>query len=213
MVFKRSVGALFLLAQSLAVLFWAYLGYRGFAGVISGPKEDTHTFGLVLVSALLLLIWGLAAATAYCIYRQMKDHEQDEELMQWLLTNADTIKNHNPAFYRSYSITPETELVRHHIVFSLLIVSFRRKTRWLIKGQEPRFASALGASLYTLCYGWWGIPFGVLWTPIAVFKNIAGSATMRVADLWQTAPPGPSTRFEKVKANIAADFRRRLFIE
>jgi hypothetical protein len=104
--------------------------------------------------------------------------------------------------------------VRHHLVFSLLIVAFRRKTRWLIKGHEPRFASALGASLYTLCYGWWGIPFGVLWTPIAVFKNITGSSTMRVSDLWQTsAASAPSTYYEKVKANIATDFRRRLFIE
>jgi hypothetical protein len=156
----------------------------------------------------------MAAGTAYCIYRQMKDAEQDADLMQWLSTNADTIKNHQAAFYRGHSITPETELVRHHIVFSLLIVSIRRTTRWLIKDQEPRFASALWASLYTLCYGWWGIPFGVLWTPIAVIKNIRGSATLRVFDLVQpSAPPPPSTRFEKVKANVAADFRRRLFID
>jgi hypothetical protein len=72
-MFKRGIGALFLLAQSLVVLFWVYLGCIGLKAVISGPKEGVHPFGVGLVLSLLLLIWGLAAGIAYCMYRQVKD--------------------------------------------------------------------------------------------------------------------------------------------
>jgi hypothetical protein len=56
MVFKRGIGILFFLAQSLAVLFWANLGVGALKAVVSGPKEGTQTFGVLLVLFLLLMI-------------------------------------------------------------------------------------------------------------------------------------------------------------
>ena len=74
-----------------------------------------------------------------------------------------------------------------HLVFSAIIVSCRMQTQWIIKGKEPRFGSALSASLYTLFYGWWGFPFGVFWTPVAIVKNMFGTTCVRVSDLLQPA--------------------------
>jgi hypothetical protein len=50
---------------------------------------------------------------------------------------------------------------------------------------------ALGASLYSFGNGWWGIPFGIIWTPIAIIKNLTGSSTILVEDLLRVPPPPP----------------------
>ena len=117
------------------------------------------------------------------MYRQVKWTDDDQRFKAWLVANADKIRSNQLAFYRSQRITPETELVRHHIVFSAIIISFRRQTRWIIKDREPRFWHAIAACLYTFTYGWWGFPFGIFWTFVALVKNLNGSTSVRVGDL------------------------------
>ena len=43
----------------------------------------------------------------------------------------------------------------------------------------------MGAALFSLLFGWWGVPWGFIMTPVQVVKNVAG--IMRGSD-----HPGPS---------------------
>jgi hypothetical protein len=105
---------------------------------------------------IAVLSLALAAATGYCIYSQYRFVQEDRRFKNWLVANADKIRNNQLAFYRGQRISLDTILVCHHLVFSVLVMSFRMQTRWIIKDKEPRFWHAVAASLYTLCYGWWG---------------------------------------------------------
>jgi len=177
-----------------------YLGADSLRLLLTARSEQAPSIILVAMA------WAMAAATAYCIYRQFKFVEEDRRFKAWLVANAEKIRNNNPVFYRSQRISLDTELVKHHLVFSAVVLSFGTQTRWIIKGKEPRMGHALAACLYTFCYGWWGFPFGLFWTPVALFKNLMGTTSVRVAQLLQPAPAKPAgfgQRFQK-------DFSSRL---
>lgn len=40
-------------------------------------------------------------------------------------------------------------------------------------GHSPAAAS-LPYCLLSLCFGWWGFPFGLVYTPVTILKNLAG---------------------------------------
>ena len=66
-------------------------------------------------------------------------------------------------------------LVYFTYVFSVLVMSFRRGSAVYV---VPPGESAVGTGLkYTglsLLVGWWGIPWGIIWTIMAVVKNFQG---------------------------------------
>jgi hypothetical protein len=204
MIKGKFSAVLSLIAQAGAVLFWLYVA----GSALSHGKEDS-TATIMLASFALVM----AGATAYCIYRQGKWRFEDQQFTRWLILNAQKIQTNDNAYYRGHRITTQTVLVRHHIVFSALILSFRYQTRWIIRDKEPRFWHSLAASLYTFCYGWWGFPFGLFWTPVALFKNAMGMTVVNVAQLLQPASAPASSRMDKVKGNIASDFKSGLFID
>jgi len=192
----KTVGIFGLIAQGAAVCFWTYEAGSSAWLAFTDP-ERAKLAGASVV--LITISTAIAAGTGYCLYRQFKWAQENQRFTAWLVANAEKIRNNQLVYYRSQRISLETELVRHHLVFSALILSCRMQTRWIIKGKEPRLWNAFAASLYTLFYGWWGIPFGIVWTPVAVVKNLSGSTSVRVSELLQPAPAKPvefSQRFQ-----------------
>jgi hypothetical protein len=64
-------------------------------------------------------------------------------------------------------------VVVYPYVFSLLVVSFRRTLAgiWCSKHRNLRL---MLASLITALFGWLGIPYGFLWTPVALISLVQG---------------------------------------
>jgi hypothetical protein len=58
---------------------------------------------------------------------------------------------------------------------SLLIVTFRRSSppQFVPAGESPAKVG-LRWTLLTALVGWWGFPFGLIWTPVAIYKNLNG---------------------------------------
>ena len=184
----KIVGIFGLIAQCAAVCFWTYEAVSSAWIAFTDPAQAR----LVGDSVFFITISAVVAAgTAYCLYRQFKCAEENQRFTAWLVASAEKIRSNQVVFYRGQRILLDTELVRHHLVFSALILLCRMQTRWIIKGKEPRFWNAFAASLYTLFYGWWGIPFGIIWTPVAVLKNLSGTTRLRVWELLQPARPNP----------------------
>ena len=58
---------------------------------------------------------------------------------------------------------------------SALVITFRRNSPvYFIRGGENATAKGLPWTLLTLVAGWWGFPWGLIWTPIALFNNLRG---------------------------------------
>jgi len=70
--------------------------------------------------------------------------------------------------------------VRLTKVSSFLVITQRRVATY--SGTLDQLEGiARGARTHNLLLGWWGIPFGVIWTPIALARN--AKAMQRLRDL------------------------------
>jgi len=79
-----------------------------------------------------------------------------------------------------------TDLVNHElqngarfVVFeyciSILVMTFKRGSDvYYVRPGESVIAKALPWTLLSLLLGWWGIPWGPIWTISTVFRNLSG---------------------------------------
>ena len=58
---------------------------------------------------------------------------------------------------------------------SVLILTFRRNSPvYFIRAGESAASKALPWTLLTLVAGWWGFPWGLIYTPMILFQNLRG---------------------------------------
>lgn len=97
----------------------------------------------------------------------------DEHFRSWLNQNG-------YGNYAGIEITPSTQLVSYTYVISLLVVTLRRHTRYYF--MEAEKSKALGAKFLciacNLILGWWGIPWGPIWTIKETICNLANTQTI-----------------------------------
>lgn len=73
-------------------------------------------------------------------------------------------------------------LVVYQWAFSVLVMSFKRPSGVkLIRPGQGRFWAGLPYTLLTLVVGWWGIPWGPVWTVQSVLRNSRGGIDVTAA--------------------------------
>jgi hypothetical protein len=66
-------------------------------------------------------------------------------------------------------------LVRFEFCISLLLFTLRRQSPvYITESWQERYLRGLGYSLIAVLLGPWGIPWGLIWTPWAVWVNLTG---------------------------------------
>ena len=76
----------------------------------------------------------------------------------------------------------------HFVVYqycvSLLVVTFKRNSPVkFIRAGENATVKGLPFTLLTLVLGWWGIPWGFIYTPQILYKNLKGGFDITAAVL------------------------------
>lgn len=67
------------------------------------------------------------------------------------------------------------KFVTYQYCISVLIMTFRRSSDiYFIRADESRITKGLLYSLVSLLLGWWGIPWGFIYTPAALYTNFSG---------------------------------------
>jgi hypothetical protein len=90
-----------------------------------------------------------------------------------------TLRGYRPLFAEELRtrVAAGARCVRFEYCFSLLFVTVRRQSAvYLTDSWQQRYVRGLGYSLFALLLGPWGVPWGVLWTPWAVWVNTTGGA-------------------------------------
>ena len=65
--------------------------------------------------------------------------------------------------------------VRFHWCASIVVMTFRQATDiYFIKSNESAFLKGLPYTLATLLVGWWGFPWGFIYTPVVAIGNLIG---------------------------------------
>lgn len=66
-------------------------------------------------------------------------------------------------------------LVRFEFCLSILFVTIRRQSPlYLTESWQDRYLRGLWYSLLALLFGLWGVPWGLIWTPWAIWVNLTG---------------------------------------
>jgi len=92
--------------------------------------------------------------------------------------------------------------VVYQYVVSLVFVTFRRNAplQFIRAGESPAMQS-FPWTLITLFLGWWGIPFGFIYTPMVLTRNLRGGTDVTgnvLAKLRPTAAsPVTNIQFDK----------------
>ena len=75
---------------------------------------------------------------------------------------------------------------------SLLVMTFRRPTAvHFIRPGEGTFGKHLPYTLLSLLLGWWGIPWGFIYTPWTVIENLSGGKDV-TPDVMASLAPAPA---------------------
>lgn len=66
-------------------------------------------------------------------------------------------------------------IVVYSYCISVIFMSFQRTSDpVLVRADESAALKSWPYTLLTLCLGWWGFPFGLLFTPLALVTNLRG---------------------------------------
>jgi len=95
-----------------------------------------------------------------------------------------------------FEIQRGAKLVFFQYAISVVVMSFRRSSGiYFIPAGESAIGKSLPWSLISLVVGWWGIPWGPIWTIQSVIANFKGGkdVTAEINARLQAAPPVPVT--------------------
>jgi hypothetical protein len=76
---------------------------------------------------------------------------------------------------------------------SVIIITFRRSATVLVRSGSSTLAAGMPYTLISLFFGWWGFPFGLIFTPIALVQNLGGGkdVTGQLRAAVNTSPRAP----------------------
>ncbi|MBV9122626.1 MAG: hypothetical protein JO112_04655 [Planctomycetes bacterium] len=81
--------------------------------------------------------------------------------------------------------------VFYEFCISLIFVTLRRPTDvFLLKKDELGLWRGLPYTAVSLLLGWWGIPMGIIYTPLTILTNLSGGrdVTAEIRPLFQSPP-------------------------
>ena len=91
-----------------------------------------------------------------------------------------------------FEIQRGAKLVYFQYAISVLVMSFRRSSNiYFIPAGESALGKSMPWTLLSLIAGWWGIPWGPIWTIQALITNFKGGkdVTAEIAAHLQPAQP------------------------
>lgn len=67
------------------------------------------------------------------------------------------------------------KFVVYQYCISILVMTFKRSSDiYFIKAEETGLKYSFGFTILSLLFGWWGIPWGPIYTISSVFNNLSG---------------------------------------
>ncbi len=127
---------------------------------------------------LVIVAIGLLAGA---IFFQAQE-KQGMLFVRWLQEHAQEIQS-GGCLYQGQLITSSTILAQYEVVLSFVVVTVRKRSTFHVVGSNQAPMACAMYTLYTLLFGWWGIPHGPLWTIPTLVRNLRGGIRRTVADL------------------------------
>lgn len=127
------------------------------------------------------LFLGMAAAIGTFMYFIGKQAAEAREFLEWLKLNRLQIEQ-GWAYYKGQKVKPKSEITRYQGCVSFFIFTTRFRSRYVIDGRGGSEV-CLAFTAATLFLGWWGLPFGMIFTPQAIYRNLKGGYKKSISEV------------------------------
>jgi hypothetical protein len=124
---------------------------------------------------------GFCAVLVFFVRWVAKEKKHSAEFLNWIKSSQEDLKR-GWAYYLNQKITPNTEVTQYQGCVSFLLFTSRFRSRFLIVGQG-NVGDWLIFSGLTFVFGWWGFPWGLIFTPQALYRNLRGGCRQSVGAL------------------------------
>lgn len=128
------------------------------------------------------LLLALSAALGGVIYWLAKEQQKALEFLHWVQANRQMIQQ-GWSYYESKKITPRTVVTQYQACISFFIATTRFRSPRLVVGSDKSQGTAIIYTLTSLLFGWWGVPWGLIYTPQAIYRNLCGGYRQTIAEL------------------------------
>lgn len=144
-----------------------------FMNVQTGEVATAIAYGAT-GTALLVFTWIYLVAI-----KPANEKFSRDKILEWIKNNERQILS-GGAEYDGIFVNRDTVLVKYCIVYSA--VAFTRKTysNYCFEGSGRSVRVGLISTLFNLVMGWWGIPWGLIYTPQALYLNLAQKLSITV---------------------------------
>jgi hypothetical protein len=110
--------------------------------------------------------------------------------------NLETLRREMTPDQIVFEINRGARFVIYQYCFSIVVMTFRRNSEVIfVKADESVTSKGLPYTLMSALLGWWGIPWGFIYTPQVIYRNLKGGTDVTanvLANLRSaTAPPPP----------------------
>jgi hypothetical protein len=116
-------------------------------------------------------------------------YENVTPLIAYIVENIEAIRE-GAGVFNGQRITMDTELVRFHTCYSMLVVFMSRSSPYYLKDSPEASKAASIAIVASSLLGWWSI-HGLIYTPITLAKNILRSDKISIRQLIEAAETPP----------------------
>lgn len=96
------------------------------------------------------------------------------------------------------------KFVMYQYCISILVMTFRRSSDiYFIRPGESAVSPGIGFTVLSFFLGWWGIPWGPIYTIGAIFTNFSGGKDVTTELISQiSTPPPPTTGGQQTGYNV-----------
>jgi hypothetical protein len=137
-----------------------------FMNATTGMYEAAVAYGLsgfFLVAFSAIYIFAIKPAN---------EKSSRDRILEWLKKNEAKVLSEG-AEYKGQFINGDTTLISYCIVYSAIIFTRKDFTNYCIKGTTRSYFIGLISTTFNLLMGWWGIPWGLIYTPQSLYINLA----------------------------------------
>jgi len=174
----------------MAYLFLV-VGVVGLLGlsVMNIQLEDYELAAAYGVPGLALIIF-----TAIYLFgiKPMEEKRARDKLLEWIGENKNEILE-GRALYEGEQITKDTVIIRYCIVYSAIIYTKKEFSNYCLKGSERSYRIGIMSTMFNLIMGWWGLPWGLIYTPQSLYINLSKSESISVGEVISSPPLRSST--------------------
>ncbi len=146
------------LSAGFSLLFFVGAAWN----LLHGDKENALAG---FIAGCVLAVFAIALA---------REEGETEKFISFIGENEEKLREGGSISYSGKAISLSIEVTQFYFCLSFIIFTMRLPSRFFIRRSQNTLAAGSIYSLVTLILGWWGIPFGPIYTINALYKNLRG---------------------------------------